>query len=89
VPTLAELGYKDIQYAGWMGFLAPAGTPKPIVDRLQAAIATAMRSPDVLNRFRESHYTVMVTKPAEFATIIESDTVNWKALLAATPVSAK
>lgn len=85
VPTLAELGYKDIQYSAWMGFLAPAGTPKPIIDRLQAAIAAAMRAPEVLSRFRDQHYTVMVTKPAEFSTLIESDTANWKALLAATP----
>ena len=89
VPTLGELGYKDIRYSAWMGILAPAGTPKPIVDRLQSAIAASMRSPDVLNRFREHHYTVMVTKPVEFAALIESDTANWNALLAATPAPAK
>lgn len=89
VPTLAELGYKDIRYEAWIGFLAPAGTPKPIVDRLNAAIATAMKSPDVLERFREHHYTVVTGTPADFAAMIARDTASWKALVTATPVAGK
>lgn len=89
VPTLEELGYKDIRYSAWMGLLAPAGTPQPIVNRLQAAIAASMQSPDVLGRFRDHHYTVMVTKPAEFTELIKSDTVQWSALLATVPAATR
>nr|AEV57466.1 hypothetical protein [uncultured bacterium] len=89
VPTLAELGYKDIRYSSWIGVLAPAGTPRPVVDRLNAAIATAMASPDVLKRFQDHHYEVMVTKPAEFAALIASDIAEWKALIASTPAAEK
>ena len=89
VPTTEELGYKDIRYAAWMGVLAPAGTSPAIVDRLHAAIAKAMNSPDVLKRFREHHYTVMVNNPAEFAALITKDTADWKMLLATVPAIAK
>lgn len=89
VPTMSELGYKDIRYESWIGVLAPAGTPRVIVDRLNAAIATAMKSPDVLQRFREHHYAVMGSTPAAFATLITSDTAAWKALIAATPDAGK
>lgn len=89
VPTMEELGYKDIRYSSWMGVLAPAGTPPAIVNRLYAAFAKAMNSPDVLKRFREQHYTVMVNKPAEFAALIAKDTTDWKKLLATVPGMAK
>lgn len=89
VPTMSELGYKSIRYESWIGVLAPAGTPRVIVDRLNAAIATAMKSPDMLQRFREHHYTVMGSTPAAFATLITSDTAAWKALVAATPDAGK
>lgn len=47
VPTMLELGYKGFEFNGWLGVLAPAGTPKPIVDRLHKEIATAVKSPDM------------------------------------------
>lgn len=47
VPTMLELGYKGFEFNGWLGVLAPAGTPKPIIDRLHKEIAAAVKSPDV------------------------------------------
>ena len=47
VPTMQELGYKGFEFNGWLGVLAPAGTPKPIIDRLHKEIAAAVKSPDV------------------------------------------
>lgn len=88
VPTLAELGYTDIRYSSWMGVLAPATTPRPVVQRLHAAIAKVMKLPEVLQRFQTHHYDVVVTTPAEFAAQIAADTAEWKALLASTPAAA-
>src|SRR5438105_2560886 len=50
VPTLQELGMKDFDISQWQGVLAPAGTPRPIVERLNAEIVRAMRAPDVHQR---------------------------------------
>ncbi|MFI5444552.1 Bug family tripartite tricarboxylate transporter substrate binding protein [Polaromonas sp. UC242_47] len=47
VPTMVELGYKGFEFNGWLGVLAPAGTPKPIIDRLHKEISSAVKSPDV------------------------------------------
>lgn len=47
VPTMQELGYKDFDFNGWIGILAPAGTPQPIVQRLQQEIAKAVQSEEV------------------------------------------
>jgi tripartite-type tricarboxylate transporter receptor subunit TctC len=47
VPTMIELGYKGFEFNGWLGVLAPAGTPKPIIDRLNKEIAAAVKSADV------------------------------------------
>ena len=50
VPTIAELGYPSYDFSSWFGILAPAGTPKPIVDRLQAEIVKALKDPSVLEK---------------------------------------
>lgn len=83
VPTFAELGYKEIRHSSWTGVLAPAGTPKPIIDRLNASIAKAVASPDVMTRFRTHYYEVATSKPAQFAAQIATDTKNWIALIEA------
>jgi tripartite-type tricarboxylate transporter receptor subunit TctC len=50
VPTVRELGYPNLELQGWNGFLAPKGTPEPVIARLQQEIATAVKHPDVQKR---------------------------------------
>lgn len=85
VPTFAELGYKDIRYSSWTGVLAPAGTPRPIIDELNSAIASAMQSSKIRQRFREQHYEIVLTTPEEFSAQIAADIDDWKTLIASTP----
>ena len=54
VPTTLELGFKDSDYTFWNGFLAPAKTPKPIIERLHAEITKIVDSPDVKAEARSS-----------------------------------
>ena len=49
-PTLAEQGLKDFEVVVWHGVYAPKGTPKPIVDRMNTAVRTALKDPDVIKR---------------------------------------
>src|SRR6185369_8234251 len=50
VPTIAESGYLGYDFSSWFGILAPAGTPKPIIDRLNAEIVKALKDPNVQAR---------------------------------------
>jgi tripartite-type tricarboxylate transporter receptor subunit TctC len=52
MPTFAEQGFQDLVVEGWAGIAAPAGTPRPITERLATAFREAMRSPTVLERYR-------------------------------------
>src|SRR5204862_6462157 len=47
VPTLAEAGYPDLEFRIWMGLMAPAGTPAPVLKALESGIAEAMRDPSL------------------------------------------
>jgi len=53
LPTMIEAGVPDFQAMVWQGFSAPAGTPRPIVDRLNAAMRQALQAPEVVARFKE------------------------------------
>ena len=50
VPTFAELGYPKVAVSLWYGLLAPAGTPKPVIERLNRETARALNSPDVRDK---------------------------------------
>jgi tripartite-type tricarboxylate transporter receptor subunit TctC len=53
VPTARELGFPNLELQGWNGFLAPKGTPEPVIARLQQEIAAAVKSPDVQKRMTD------------------------------------
>jgi len=73
VPTMAEAGFPDQENDTPQGFLAPAGTPRPIIDRLNREIAKVMASPDVKQRMLAIGFEPMVTTPEEFAERIRTD----------------
>ena len=74
VPTLQESGIKGFDISQWQGFLAPAGTPKAIVDLLNVETVRAMRAPDVHERIAVQGGNEIVTgTPEDFAALIKSD----------------
>ena len=70
-PTVAESGQPGYDYAGWVGVFAPAGLPKPMVDRINAEIGRAIDSPDTKKRLEE--FEPWTTTPAQMATRIRQD----------------
>ena len=78
VPTLAELGIPGFELNFWFGLVAPAGTPKPVVDRLSTEIAQIVQSPDFRERASKAGYYAVSTTPAEFSALIESDLGRWE-----------
>jgi tripartite-type tricarboxylate transporter receptor subunit TctC len=71
VPTIAESGYPGYDFSSWFGILAPAGTPKPIVDRLNAEIVKALKDPSVQARLTD--YEIYGSTPEEFGTFIKNE----------------
>jgi tripartite-type tricarboxylate transporter receptor subunit TctC len=72
VPTMAEAGLPGYNVSGWFGMLAPAGTPAPVVERLNDAVVNAMAMPDVRATFLESGVEPGSSSAAEFARTIAS-----------------
>jgi tripartite-type tricarboxylate transporter receptor subunit TctC len=77
VPTFEEAGYKNMIVNNWWGFLAPANTPKAVVDRLREEIAKAVALPDVRERYAGLGVTPYVSTPGEFSTQLEDEYRIW------------
>lgn len=77
IPTIAESGYPDYEADNWLGVVAPRGTSKEIVDRLNREIANAMRQADVEAQIAEQGAEASVTSPERFAAYIASETRKW------------
>jgi tripartite-type tricarboxylate transporter receptor subunit TctC len=75
-PAVAET-VPGFEMAPWVGLIAPAGTPKPIVDRLTAATLTVMNDPALAKQCAEQQLTVMALGPDAFAKLIRADTDKW------------
>lgn len=83
VPTFKELGHADLNELGmsWFGLVVPAGTPAPIIKRLQDAAVSALRSPDVQGRLKTMGATAVEMDQSKFASQIAADLQRNKALL--------
>ena len=77
IPTVAESGMPGFEAVSWGGVLAPAATPRPIVDKLNAEIVRILKLPEVKKRFAEAGAEVVHSTPEEFAKYIASETAKW------------
>jgi tripartite-type tricarboxylate transporter receptor subunit TctC len=77
LPAIAEF-YPGFRTVVWNGLLAPAGTPKEIVDRLAQEVAKAAREPGVVERLNKIGVDPLGNTPAEFAALIKSDAPLWR-----------
>jgi tripartite-type tricarboxylate transporter receptor subunit TctC len=73
VPTLAESGLPDYESGSWYGILAPAGTPRAVIDRLHGVIVKALKQPDVAKRLAAEGAELIGSTPDEFAAHIKSE----------------
>jgi tripartite-type tricarboxylate transporter receptor subunit TctC len=84
VPTLVEAGLSGYPDESWMGLVAPAGTPHPIVERLNGAINEALRSPEARAAFINIGFEPRPGSTQEFAARIAGDSEKWAAVIALT-----
>ena len=83
VPTFRELGFPGIEGSGWQAFHTTAGTPRPVIDRLSAAIAAALKAPEVRERLLAIGMEPVGSTPDELARRVADDTVKWAPLVRA------
>ena len=76
-PTFAELGIKDYAPVAWQGLLAPAGTPKAVIDRLAAAMKLVPSNPQLVKRWTDYGGELLCSSPAEFEAFIKQDRAMW------------
>ena len=75
--TVAEQGFPGYAAAPWAGFFAPRGTSKPVVDKLAADLAEALRQPDVTQRMLELGSTIVANRPEEFRSFLTRQIESW------------
>ena len=78
IPTMYELGWKNLVTSSWQGVLVPTGTPRPIVDKLHAAILKVLAEPEIQARMRNAGVIAVVSKsPEDFKTYMDAETAKW------------
>ena len=82
VPSAAELGIAGYESSAWFGFVAPRGTPRPLIEKLQAETVAAMTDRAVRARFVEFGAEPMSSTPEEFARFISAEVAKWRSLIA-------
>jgi tripartite-type tricarboxylate transporter receptor subunit TctC len=83
LPTIAEAGVPGYRADAVLGLLAPANTPRPIIDTLNAEVHKAMRRPDMVDAMRGMAVDIALSTPEEFGRLIESEMQRWGKLVRA------
>jgi tripartite-type tricarboxylate transporter receptor subunit TctC len=89
IPTMAESGVPGYEVSAWFGLLAPAGTPKPVIDALYTNIAAILKQPEVVKQLFDLGAEPGGNTPEAYARQIAADVEKWKKVVAATGVKAE
>ncbi len=89
VPTLIESGVAGYDYSTWYGLLAPTGTAKPIIDKLNAANRKILARDDIKQKLESQGVDPIVNTPAEFSAYMKSETEKWGKVVKATGAKAE
>jgi tripartite-type tricarboxylate transporter receptor subunit TctC len=81
IPTIAEAGVPGYEATIWLGLMAPAATPKPILDRLSAAVNKIINAPDVKENWGKQGAVPMAMTPDEFGKFLRADIAKWAKLV--------
>jgi tripartite-type tricarboxylate transporter receptor subunit TctC len=83
IPTVAEAGVKGFDAITWYGLVAPAGTPAPVIDRLNAELNRALKLPDIREKYAADGIDLGGGTPQEFGTLIRTDIAKWSKVIKA------
>ena len=77
IPTVAESGVPGFEVNVWFGMQLPAGTPKPLVERMNRDIVRILKETEVVKKFRDQGVEVIASTPAAFSQLLQSEVVKW------------
>jgi len=83
IPSFTELGYPKVEVLNWQGLVAPKGTPKAIIDKLNAAANEALKDPQFRELMLSQGNEIGGGTPADFAALIKSESAKWSAVVKA------
>ena len=89
VPTIAESGVPKFETSIWLGLMAPAGTPKEIVEALNKAIVKIQRNPEVVELWAKQGATPLIMNPAAFTNYLNADIQKWAHIVKAAGIKAQ
>jgi tripartite-type tricarboxylate transporter receptor subunit TctC len=88
LPTVAEAGLKDFEVSGWYAVFAPAGTPRPIVQRLNAEIVRVLEIPDLKQFLFNQGLELSPSTPEQLGAQLRSDIARWGKVIRETGIKA-
>ncbi len=88
VPTLKEAGVEGVEVQQWYAFFAPAKTPKAVIDKLNSALNQVLNDKEVIKRIEDHGADVETSTPAQLGTLVKSELVKWKAVVAKAKLTA-
>jgi tripartite-type tricarboxylate transporter receptor subunit TctC len=77
LPAIAESGYPSVQSDAWNGIVVPAGTPRPIIDKLNAEINAVLKMPDVVQKMQAQGFDLVGGTPEAFGALLKSEVERW------------
>ena len=77
LPTIAESGYPKFESLAWNGVLVPAGTPKPVIARLNSEMNAILKLPDVVQKMNAAGFDLIGGTPEDFGALIKAETDKW------------
>ena len=81
LPTIAEAGLPGYDVDQWFGVLAPAGTPRPVIARLNTTLAAVVQRPDIHDKLLQQSFEPLTSTPERFGAVIKSDVARWQKLV--------
>jgi tripartite-type tricarboxylate transporter receptor subunit TctC len=88
MPTMAELGYPGFEAVPWFGLMAPAGTPRVVIDKIHRETARVLAQADFRKRMAELGVDLIGNTPAEFAAVIKAEIPQWAAVIKGAGIKA-
>jgi tripartite-type tricarboxylate transporter receptor subunit TctC len=89
LPTVAESGYPSFDVSYWLGLMAPAGTPRAIIDRLAVESVAVLKMPGTRATLAKQGAEVITSTPDEFQKLVETDTEKWAKVIQETGITAE
>ena len=76
LPTVAEAGLPGYKFDAWFGLMAPANTPRPILNKISGDVARVLQTPEIAERLARQGVDVLLSSPSDFDTVIKEDTAR-------------